>query len=319
MPIIWWIMIVVERISRAWTLTWQGLRLLKSYRALLLLPLASGVFCILASVIAVGGGALVFDVPLQNPTLQSEVPLVTLMFEYPFGMQNARRVTDPSSAEERQTSEHAWLCVLLFYLANNFVITYFSVALASVAYNRFRGGNATLDDGLTVAWQRKGKVLQWAVLASTIGVLIRMIRRQGRLGLWISSLIGAAWSLASFFAAPLIANEDLSAGEALQRSSSLIYRKWGEAVSARFSFGLLFLILFLPGSIALFSAIHFGKFVNLASACVMTYWILLAVFMSTAKQLFVVALYMYAQDDQVVKGFYRSDCVGAWTAAEVLV
>jgi hypothetical protein len=155
MPVIWWIMILVDRISRAWELMWESFGILKSYRALLLLPVGSGVFCFLLSVITIGGGALVFRIPLQNPTLQNEVPLLSLMTQYPLAMADPQTLGNPTAEQERQISEHAWLCILFLYFTNMFAITYFNVALASIAYDRIRGRKAKLNDGLTVAWNHK--------------------------------------------------------------------------------------------------------------------------------------------------------------------
>ena len=113
----------------------------------------------------------------------------------------------------------------------------------------------------------------------------------------------AAWALASFFAVPLLAVENLSPGEVLQRSSSLIYKKWGEAVSAEFSFGLLFVVLALPGSLALSAAFYFGKFATLALPVVLAYWLVLAISTSAAKQVLVAALYRFANADEVTTVF----------------
>ena len=89
-----------------------------------------------------------------------------------------------------------WICLFLFYLANYFVIVFFNVALVSAASSRLAGGHATINDGLEVAWQRKGKIFQWALLSATVGIVLRMIEeRASWLGRLVGGLIGMAWTL----------------------------------------------------------------------------------------------------------------------------
>src|SRR5437773_7485887 len=69
------------------------------------------------------------------------------------------------------------------YVANYFVIVFFNVALVGVANSRLMGGNWTFRDGIELAWARKGTILQWAFVASTVGMILRTIEeRMGLIG-----------------------------------------------------------------------------------------------------------------------------------------
>ena len=95
---------------------------------MLWLPVLSGIFCVLASVIVMGGSSLLF------------LPLA-----------------DVNTALNRHSmSQGMWVGLFLFYLANYFVIVFFNVALVSCS-SRLAGGHAAINDGLEVAWQRRAR------------------------------------------------------------------------------------------------------------------------------------------------------------------
>src|SRR5438045_560533 len=58
------IRVILTRIRNTWVFMWQSFELIRNYRSLMLLPIISWVFCLLTSVIVLGGGALVFNIPI---------------------------------------------------------------------------------------------------------------------------------------------------------------------------------------------------------------------------------------------------------------
>jgi hypothetical protein len=287
----------------------------------------SAVFCFLVSIIVLGGGALFFDIPIRGADLSPAIPKVSTA-----GIQQLSNAAvnqllgydadgpgyTTSDADQRKI-EHEWLLLFFFYIANYSVIAYFNVALASIVLNRLGGGNASLDAGLQLAWSRKGSILQWAILASTVGVIIRMISRSGRLGRWIASMVGYAWKLGSYFAIPLLATENMGAGEALERSAALLKRKWGEVAVATFSFPLLFGLLVVCGTAMIFLVSGFlGQTVGFFSLLSTLYWVGLAIFVFCAEQVFIAALYRFATSDEASEGFSRPDLRAAWEGLEPL-
>jgi hypothetical protein len=218
----------------------------------------------------------------------------------------------PATPAERKSAEHVWLVLFFFYLANSCSIIYFNVAFAHIALNRLVGGNATLDDGLKIAWSRKYSVLQWAFLAATVGILLKIVRDRSDLGKWIASILGYFWKLGTYFVMPLLALENVSPGEALHRSASLIKERWGDLIIAGFSFPLLFCVLAAPGLVIFFLAGLLGQTFGLAAILAMAYWLFLAVIVSSTEQIFTAALYLYAKEDKVLQGFSRVDLKTAW-------
>jgi hypothetical protein len=71
----------------------------------------------------------------------------------------------------------------------------------------------------------------WAVVAATVGMVLRAIHnRVGFIGKILASLMGAAWSLATFFVVPVLVLEDRSISDSFKRSVSVFRETWGETV-----------------------------------------------------------------------------------------
>jgi hypothetical protein len=250
--------------------------------------------------------------------MESMQQLTAAMIEGLLGDPDLSQDAPPLTPTQRKAVEHVQLILFLLYLANSCVITFFNVAFAHIALDRLNLGKATLDDGLKTAWKRKYSVLQWAVLASTIGVLLKMVRDQSDVGRWIARLLGYFWNLGTCFVMPLLALENLSPGEALFDSASLIKGRWGELIIAGFSFPLLFFVLAIPGLLLFFLAGLLGQPLGLAAILVGGYWLYIAVNVFSAEQVFKAALYLYAKDETVARGFGRIDLKSAWEGLPAL-
>ena len=217
-------------------------------------------------------------------------------------------------AQQKVLGQQLLPFVFLFYMVTYGVGIYFNVALVSIASDRLSGGQATLNDGLQTAWKRKWSIIQWALLAATVGVLLQLLeRRLSFLGRMITRMTGYAWTLASFFVAPLLAAEDMGPAEALFESAELFRKTWGEEVAGGFSFGLISVVLALPGLLFPMLGARLGQSEMLAGVALMViYWMLLALVCSAARGVFVAALYRYATTQQVSDGFHLGDLSGAW-------
>ena len=277
------------KIGRSWELVKQSFAILRSDKELMLLPIASAISCLLVSAVILGGDWLAI----------------------------APQVASATAAGAHWQPSAPQLVIGLFplYLANYFVIVFFNVALVGIAANRLGAGAWTLRDGLNLAWERKGKVLQWAFLAATVGIILRMLEeRMGWVGRLVVRLIGVAWTLACYFVVPVLAFEDLAPVDALKRSARLFRDNWGEQIVGGFSFGLIFLLLALPG----FGLWLLGMMVAGAAGfavggvLMVLYFLLLSVVSSATQGIFMAALYRYASAHQVAPGFRLENFSMAW-------
>jgi len=283
------------KFSRSWELVKQSFAILKSDKQLMLFPVLSAACCLVVTAIIATGGTL-----LTLPSFAAA-----------------------AAAGEKWTPAHApffYPVLFLLYVANYFVIVFFNVALVGVANSRLVGGTWTMRDGLELAWARKGTIIQWAIVAATVGVILKTLEeRMGILGRIVMRIIGVAWALACYFVVPVLAFEDLSPIEAVQRSSKLFKDTWGEKVVGGFSFSIVFFLLALPGiglfvlSMFLGVGAHSAAVFLLGFAVMMLYFLLLSVVSSAVQGIFNAALYRYACFKQVPPAFDGDLITAAWT------
>jgi Family of unknown function (DUF6159) len=280
------------RFSRSWELVEESFAILWADKQLLLFPVLSGISCLIVTLLLGAGGIAVF-----LPALR------------------AAGIT-PQNFQHFSRSPEFGAAMFVLYLANYFVIVFFNVALVGVANSRLTGGKWTFDQGLQLAWNRKWVILQWAFVAATVGMALRMLsKRAGFIGRIVISLIGVAWNLVCYFVVPVLAFEDLSPGAAIYRSSELFRETWGEKVVGGFSLGLVFFVLTLPGFALWLAATRlYGPGAILPGGVLMgAYFLLLSVMSSAVQGIFNAALYRYACDQAVPPGFSRDLIQGAWS------
>lgn len=126
------------------------------------------------------------------------------------------------------------------YLIVTFVGMFFNSALIHAANERMEGGEPTLGSALGGAWARVFQILAWAMVASTVSVLIRQMQeRLGLLGKLLGFLAGTAWAVVTFLVLPIIIIEGLEPIDAAKRSVHLLRRSWGENLAGHASLGIV--------------------------------------------------------------------------------
>lgn len=152
--------------------------------------------------------------------------------------------TGTISLEFEQNSKTVFYgTVFVFYVIAYFNSIFFNMALIHCATLYFRGEEASVSKGIIFSFSRIWQIFTWAIFAATVGMVLQIV--QDKLGKLVSSILGAAWNIATFFVIPVIAYEKLSPIDAVKRSGSLMREKWGESVSARFSFGIIIVLTLL--------------------------------------------------------------------------
>ncbi len=130
------------------------------------------------------------------------------------------------------------LAIAATYLVS-VVSTFFAVALAAGAHERLSGGDPTISSAVAVAWRHKRAVLGWAALSATVGLVLQSIEARFKgAGAVVGFLGGVAWALASFFAIPIIAAQDVGPITALKTSADTFKRRWSNAVRVQLRLGL---------------------------------------------------------------------------------
>ena len=280
------------KFSRTWELVKQSFVILRSDKQLMLFPVLSAASCLLVTAVIATGGSLLIMPAMASAAANGQ----------PF---------------HPHQSPLFLLGMFTMYVANYFVIVFFNVALVGVANSRLMGGNWTFRDGMELAWERKGTILQWALVAATVGMILRTLEeRLGLIGRLVMRMIGVAWALACYFVVPVLAFEDLTPIAAIKRSSKLFRDTWGEKVIGGLSFSLVSLVLMLPGFGLWFVAIVLGGIKGLLAgfALLALYVVMLSVMMSAVQGIFNAALYRYACFQQVPPAFDANLVKSIWTA-----
>jgi len=259
----------VDTFSRSWDMIGESFAILRKDKKLVLFPILSGL-----STLAI---AAMYFLPLFH---------MGVLEQY-----EKYRTVD--------STVYAWL--FLWYCSNYFVIIFFNCALATCAQVRFSGGEPTLGAGMAQAGWKIPSILMWAVVASTVGMILQAIEeRSSWLGKIVSAVLGVAWAMATYLIVPVLIFEEDGVFGSIQRSSALLRKTWGEQIVSGFGFGLPSLLLAIPG--ILLGLVGY-RLHPLGFLIAVPYFLLLSAVMSAVRGIFVVALYRYATEGEAPAGF----------------
>jgi hypothetical protein len=271
-----------DRISRSWSLAGQCWKVLKEDPALLVFPLLSSIILLLLL------GSFVLPVIALSHRAQ-------------------QALADGSTAHSSRLL--FYVTVYAFYFVSYTVMMFFNAALISVALKRLDGESATVREGLGMALDKLPAILGYAVVAATVGTILRAIaERVGFIGRIVVAIIGAGWTVATAMTLPVLIEEDVGPIEAITRSLELLRRNWGENLIGNGGISLGVAVVAIPVVILslflLFAAISTratGSIV-LAVALVMIAMIALGLVSTTLHTIYTAALYRFATGNKENSG-----------------
>jgi Family of unknown function (DUF6159) len=215
----------MDRIRRSWGLTKASWAVLQADRELLVFPLLSFVALIVV--------LITFIVPAW------------LVFGF----------TDPDTGGYNVGTIAFGF---VFYVVAYAVMFFFNTALVGAAMIRLGGGDPTVSDGFRIARSRLPAIIGYAVIAATVGMILRFIsERAGFVGQIVIGFLGFAWSVLTFVVVPVLAAEQIGPIDAVKRSGALLRKTWGEQLIGGGGIGLVFGFLVL-------GVITIGVFVTMA-------------------------------------------------------
>jgi len=268
-----------QRLSNTWQLMKASWYILKQDKEMLIFPLVSGICClmVLAS----------FAIPI----IQSD--------SY-----------DPPGKDATADQYIAYYGVLfLFYFCNYFIIVFFNSAVIACAVKRMQGDDPTVGDGFSAAFSRLPAIAGWAVVAATVGLILRIIEdRSEKIGRIVAGILGMAWTLTSFLVVPSLVINKSGPIEAYKDSIKKLKQTWGEQIVGNFGFGLIFFVLGIPAFIVAALGFLSGPGTVMVACFVVAfiYLIVLALIQSALQAIFQAALYLYADTQKPPSGFDAS-------------
>jgi Family of unknown function (DUF6159) len=261
----------MNTIRRSYAIFVESLRVLAQDKEILVFPLLSGIITIIAFITMVFAGAtsgLFRDFQAGNRAL-------------------------------------AYAVLFVWYFVSWFIVLFFNVAVIECASIRLRGGDPTIADGFRASMQHLGRIATWALISATVGVILRFVAERAKIiGRVISGLLGAAWSIATYFIVPVMIFERRSIRDSIRQSTQLIAKTWGESLVAAGGIGVFIMLLAVGGLVFPIAAIFISPTAALVALGVLVvYWIALSVVSAALSGIFRTALYLYATEGRTPAGF----------------
>jgi hypothetical protein len=215
-----------------------------------------------------------------------------------------------SDVQGERVPANLYVLGFLFYVSLYFVMFFCNAALVGAAMIRFDGRAPTVADGWRIARSRSGRILGYALIAATVGMILRAIQeRIGFLGRFVVGLLGVGWTVATAMVVPVLVSHEVGPIDAVKESAGLLKKTWGENVIGRSGLSLAFLVVYgglVLGSIALVgAAVYLGSVVLaivlvVAAVAALTFAMLAHAALSG---IYSAALYRYATTGSAGSGF----------------
>ena len=261
-----------ESIGRSWELVKASWRILSQDRKLLVFPVLSGIFTLI--VVASFILPLFLSGAVFSRTPTGQVPGIVYLF--------------------------------LFYVVCYFVAIFFNTGLITCVSARLQGRETSISEGLSNAVRHIVPILMWAIIAATVGMILRTVQnRVGFIGKIAVALVGGIWSLVTIFVVPVLVLENKGVVDATKESIALFRKTWGESVVGSVSIGVIFGAIMIVGLLGVFAA-FLTRSITVMILSVGLFIVLLAVVSvvaSAMQGIFVTALYTYAKTGNVPTGF----------------
>ncbi len=268
------------RFSRSWSLASASWQVLKQDTQLMVFPFVSAIASILvAGAFALGAfGIAGFD-----------------------GLSNLDRHNVPNLY---------YVGAFAFYVCLYFVMFFCNAALVGAAMIRFDGGTPTVADGWRIASARSGRILGYALIAATVGMILRAIQeRVGFLGRFVVGLLGVGWTVATAMVVPVLVSHDVGPVDAVKESAGLLKKTWGENVIGKSGLSLAFLVVYLAVILGAVALVVVGAWLHSVALLVMVGVATVVALIFTAlahaalSGIYSAALYRYATTGSAGAGF----------------
>jgi hypothetical protein len=259
----------MERISRGWALTKQSWGVLKSDRSLVIFPMLSAIFALIAVAV------------IWLPTASMS------------GVLAGEAINEHDPVYYIAAAATAYV--------STFIAVFFNVALAACAVRSLRGEDTTVGEGIRAAMQRLGPILGWTLVAATIGLVLRLLQDRiplaAKIAVWIA---GAAWAVATFFVIPVLALERSGPWQSIKRSVAVVNARWGEGATGTVAISavtVLVVVIVMVGGAACAIVLFAAGLQQLAIAVIaiaVAAVIVVSIVSSALTEIFRVAVYQYA-------------------------
>jgi hypothetical protein len=199
-----------------------------------------------------------------------------------------------------------YVVVLIAYLGAAFLTVFFNVALIGATDISMSTRDSKFRDGFGIAVRNIPSIFIWSVVSSTLGVLLSILDRERHISRWLRKILGAPWSILTYFVVPVMVLEKRLVFTAFGRSVKIMDETWGERISAQFTLRWFLFLLNIPLLVAYivawFRMEQISDLLILLGLCYIAFTVVLA---QTVKSVLTTVLYKYAARDEVPEGWNR--------------
>jgi hypothetical protein len=142
----------------------------------------------------------------------------------------------------------AWWYAVVFYgfFTSAFSVAFVQAGVAHLVSTRARGKGDTLRGALHVVFSLLPALLLWSLITATVGFVLRQIAERSKLLMRIVVfVVGAVWSVLTYFVIPALVIERQPTVASIKRSGKVFKDTWGETIVANISLSGFFMIIFL--------------------------------------------------------------------------
>ena len=281
---------MMGRLSQGWAMAKGSYAVLQRCPQLAIFPVISGAILLL-----IAGGLIV--------SLAPEIGLFHQTFDPVWD--------NLGSTDAGQIKFYIAAFVVIYLLT--VVAVFCNVALIYSALRVYQGQNPSVGEGFTAAVGRLPQILGWALVATTVGLVLNIIEgflrdKLGFLGALVGKAFEFGWAVVTYFVLPVLVVEGLGPVAALRRSSAILKARWGESLAGQARFGVLgflfgmiaFLIFGLGLAIVLSRGIAgVGGLGVLLMAAGVVVFLASIVVLQALNTIFLSGVYIYATTGQV--------------------
>lgn len=201
----------------------ESLRFIKADKEILFLPIITA-FMSLALLVLLG--VLIFIVGFQGD--------VTLL---------DKTISNLGESGEGESSPLIYAFLFCVYVISAFTLAFSQAGISHIVYTRAKGGDATLGQGLSVALSHSSSLFLWSLITSTVGLVLRFLAERSKiLTRILLSVLGAAWSVLTYFVVPAMVIDKKSAFASIGHSTEVFKRSWGETFISNISISIVFMV-----------------------------------------------------------------------------
>lgn len=182
--------------------------------------------------------------------------VVSILFLIPLGLTGILGTVSSGGEPTTVQTILGLVITFLFYWVTYTIIIYSQTALVGAAMIRLNGGDPTVSDGFKIANSRLGKIIGYASIAATVGMLLNMLKNAAResdnivvsiIGQLFAGALTMAWNLITFLVVPVLVVENLGPIDAIKRSGEYLKKTWGENLVATTGMGFISFLFMMAG------------------------------------------------------------------------